>query len=39
MTTNNLPTIENEDDLLLQIEQFKMGLVSRATGGDFETKE
>jgi serine/threonine protein kinase len=39
MTTDNLPKIENEDDLLLQVEQFKMGLVSRATGGDFEAKE
>lgn len=39
MKLDSLPTIENEDDLLLQMEQFKMGLVSRATGGDFDTKE
>ena len=39
MTTDNLPQTENEDDLLLQVEQFKMGLVARATGGDFEAKE
>lgn len=39
MTVDNLPTLDNEDDLLLQIEQFKMGLVSRATGGNFDTKE
>lgn len=39
MTIDNLPIIDNEDDLLLQMEQFKMGLVSRATGGEFDTKE
>lgn len=39
MKLDNLPIIENEDDLLFQMEQFKMGLVSRATGGDFDTKE
>ena len=39
MKSDNLPIIENEDDLLLQMEQFKIGLVSRATGGDFDTKE
>lgn len=39
MKLDSLPTVENEDDLLLQIEQFKMGLVSRATGGYFDTKE
>lgn len=39
MTTDNLPNLIDEDDLILQMEQFKMGLVSRATGGDFDTKE
>jgi serine/threonine-protein kinase len=39
MILDNLPAVENEDDLLLQIEHFKMGLVSCATGGDFEAKE
>ena len=28
-----------EDDIALQIEQFKMGLISRATGGEFDQKE
>jgi len=31
--------MSEEDDLVLQIEQFKMGLVSRATGGEFDQKE
>lgn len=39
MTLNNLPSIDKEDDLLIQIEQFKIGLVSRATGGDFDNNE
>jgi len=39
MRTNELPEIINADDIVLQVEQFKMGLVSQATGGDFEQKE
>ncbi|MEL1248657.1 serine/threonine-protein kinase [Flavobacterium helocola] len=39
MNVDNLPIIGKEDDLLLQMEQFKMGLVSRATGGEFDAKE
>jgi len=39
MTTNDLPNTIEEDDLILQMEQFKIGLVSRATGGNFDTTE
>jgi len=39
MNTINLPESPKEDDIVLQIEQFKMGLVSKATGGDFDNKE
>jgi serine/threonine-protein kinase len=39
MNSSNLRDIPEGDDLVLQIEQFKMGLVSRATGGDFENDE
>ncbi len=33
---NNLP---DDDDIVLQIEQFKMGLIAQATGGDLDEKE
>jgi hypothetical protein len=39
MKSTDLPNIPEEDDILLQIEQFKMGLISRATGGEFDNKE
>lgn len=39
MRTNELTKLEDTDDIVLQIEQFKMGLVSLATGGSFEQKE
>lgn len=39
MNSSNLPDIPEGDDLVLQIEQFKMGLISKATGGDFENDE
>jgi len=39
MNSSNLRDIPEGDDLVLQIEQFKMGLVLRATGGDFENDE
>ena len=39
MKTQELGEIVEDDDIILQIEQFKMGLMSRATGGDFEQKE
>ncbi|WP_269226835.1 serine/threonine-protein kinase [Flavobacterium eburneipallidum] len=39
MKTNELNRLSEEDDIILQIEQFKMGLVSLATGGRLEQKE
>ncbi len=39
MKSNELENIADEDDIVLQIEQFKMGLVSLATGGGLEQKE
>lgn len=39
MKVNELDNIPEADDIVLQLEQFKMGLISRATGGDFEQKE
>ena len=39
MQNKELNNIPEEDDILLQLEQFKLGLISRATGGDFEQKE
>ncbi len=39
MTSENLPSIEKEDDVLLQIEQLKKGLIAHATNGSFDTKE
>lgn len=39
MRIQELNSIPEEDDICLQIEQFKMGLISRATGGSFEQKE
>jgi len=39
MKVQELSNIVKEDDLVLQIEQFKMGLISRATGGEFEQSE
>ena len=39
MKIQELNNIAEEDDIVLQIKQFKMGLISRATGGEFEQKE
>jgi eukaryotic-like serine/threonine-protein kinase len=39
MKIQELNNIPEEDDIVLQIEHFKMGLISRATGGEFEQKE
>ena len=39
MNAENLPTITEQDDLLLLIEQFKMGIISRATGGGYDNLE
>lgn len=39
MKSNELGSIAEADDIALQIEQFKMGLNSRATGGSFDEKE
>jgi len=39
MTQNDLPEILEEDDIVLQVEQFKIGLISKATGGEFDDKE
>jgi eukaryotic-like serine/threonine-protein kinase len=39
MKVNELNDIPPSDDILLQIEQFKMGLISRATGGSIEAAE
>lgn len=39
MKTTELHNVAEEDDIVLQIEQFKMGLISRATGGEYDQKE
>lgn len=39
MQINELDNIPETDDIVLQLEQFKMGLIARATGGEFEQKE
>lgn len=39
MQVNELDNIPETDDIVLQLEQFKMGLIARATGGEFEQKE
>ncbi len=39
MKLNQLPEIPEADDISLAIEQFKMGLIARATGGNFENEE
>lgn len=39
MNSSDLSNMPEGDDLVLQIEQFKMGLVSRATGGEFDNEE
>lgn len=39
MKTNELDVIPEEDDIVLQVEQFKLGLIARATGGEFDEKE
>lgn len=39
MKSNELPNISEIDDILLVVEQFKMGLIARATGGDFKDSE
>lgn len=39
MKTNELDSITTSDDVVLQVEQFKMGLISRATGGSIDATE
>jgi serine/threonine protein kinase len=39
MKIKELNNLAEEDDIILQIEQFKMGLIAQATGGDFDQKE
>lgn len=39
MQIKDLDTIPEADDIILQLEQFKMGLTSRATGGTYEQVE
>jgi serine/threonine protein kinase len=39
MKSNELGNLDDDDDIVLQIEQFKMGLNSRATGGSFDQPE
>lgn len=39
MTTEELPEVTKDDDLLIQVGQFKNGLIARATGGGFEDDE
>jgi serine/threonine protein kinase len=39
MKVSELDNIPPSDDVSLQIEQFKMGLIARATGGSIETAE
>ncbi|MCH2231629.1 MAG: serine/threonine protein kinase [Crocinitomicaceae bacterium] len=39
MKVDELYKVPEEDDIVLQLEQFKLGLVARATGGDMDEKE
>jgi len=39
MKFSELGNLAEEDDIVLQVEQFKMGLNSRATGGSFDQQE
>lgn len=39
MRVNELDNIPESDDIVLQVEQFKMGLIACATGGIFDEKE
>jgi len=39
MKINELDNIPADDDIVLQVEQFKMGLIARATGGSMEEKD
>lgn len=39
MKVSELDVMPEVDDIILQIEQFKLGLISRATGGEFEETE
>lgn len=39
MNSTELPEVPAADDIVLQLEYFKMGLISKATGGDFENSE
>lgn len=39
MRINELDKVHEEDDIVIQVEQLKMGLTVRATGGDFEQQE
>lgn len=39
MSLNQLPPVPKGDDLLILLEQFKNGLLARATGGDYEDSE
>ncbi|MCI5137188.1 MAG: serine/threonine protein kinase [Candidatus Electrothrix sp. AR1] len=39
MKTHEFDIMPEEDDIVLQLEQFKVGLVNRATGGEIEEKE
>lgn len=39
MKTGELDNLPEEDDIVLQLEQFKMGLTARATGGGMEQSE
>ena len=39
MTVSELDEMPIGDDIVLQFEQFKMGLMARATGGDMDQVE
>lgn len=39
MKIQELQNVPEVDDIVLQVEQFKMGLIAHATGGDFEQQE
>ncbi|CAL2083359.1 Protein kinase family protein [Tenacibaculum dicentrarchi] len=39
MKVQELQNISEEDDILLQVEKLKIGLIANATGGEFEQKE
>jgi|SRR5690625_1157021 len=39
MKVEEFDDIPDQDDLAIQIEQFKMGVISRATGGEFENDD